>query len=81
LDNNKKNISPPAFPLKILKWVCKPEYHSDIEGDLLELYERRVVKLGERTAAILLFKDVILLFRPGIIRPVEADENLSQTLC
>jgi putative ABC transport system permease protein len=76
LANKKQNISAPAFPLKLLKWLCKPEYHSDIEGDLLELYDRRVTKFGERTARILLFKDVILLLRPGIIRPVEGHENL-----
>src|SRR5688572_15242389 len=67
---------PPAFPFRLLKWLCKPEYHSDIEGDLLELYNRRVAKFGRRRAGFLLFKDVILLLRPGIIRPLEGSENL-----
>jgi hypothetical protein len=68
LANKKHDISPPAFPLRLLKWLCKPEYHLDIEGDLLELYHRRVVRGGRRRASIMLFKDVILLLRPGIIR-------------
>jgi putative ABC transport system permease protein len=76
LANKKRNISAPAFPLKLLKWLCKPGYHADIEGDLLELYDRRVTQFGERRAGMLLFKDVILLLRPGIIRTVEGDESL-----
>jgi ABC-type antimicrobial peptide transport system permease subunit len=76
LDSKKKDISPPVLPLKLLKWLCKPEYHSDIEGDLLELYHRRV-GAGQRRAGILLFKDVILLLRPGIIRPLAQHENLN----
>ena len=75
LANKKQDISPPAFPLKLLKWLCKPEYHSDIEGDLLELYHRRVVRVGQRTAGILLFKDVMLLCRPGIIKTVKPIHN------
>lgn len=70
-------MSPPAFPLKLLKWLCKPEYHSDIEGDLLELYYRRLAKFGQRRAGILLLKDVILLLRPGIMRPIGGFKNLN----
>lgn len=77
LANKKHNISPPAFPLKLLSWFCKPEYHPDIEGDLLELYYRRVAKIGPRRAGVHLFKDVILLLRPGIIRPLIPRNNLN----
>jgi ABC-type antimicrobial peptide transport system permease subunit len=57
--------------------LCKPEYHSDIEGDLLELYHRRVTKIGQRRAGILLFKDVILLLRPGIVGPLDQYNNVN----
>jgi putative ABC transport system permease protein len=60
--------APPRFILRLLKSFCKPEYHADIEGDLLELYETRVAEFGRSRANVLLFKDVIFLFRPGIIR-------------
>lgn len=66
----------PDFPLKLLKWFCKPAYHSDIEGDLLELFDRRVEKVGLRKAKWLLLKDVLLLFRPGIIRSFNIKPNL-----
>jgi putative ABC transport system permease protein len=64
-----KRSEPPRLILRLLKAFCKPEYHSDIEGDLLEVYEAREAALGRTRANLLLFKDVLFLFRPGIIRP------------
>jgi putative ABC transport system permease protein len=63
-----KKSAPPGFILRLLKSFCKPEYHADIEGDLLELYEWREAEFGRTRANLLLFKDVVFLFRPGIIR-------------
>ena len=57
------------FVLKLFKWFCKPEIHIDIEGDLLELFEERMEETSIRKARWLMLLDVILLFRPGIIRP------------
>lgn len=68
-------IAPPDFPLKLFKWFCKPEYHSSIEGDLLELFDRQVENMGLRKAKWLLWKDVLLLFRPGIIRQFKLFPN------
>ncbi|MEM6631587.1 MAG: FtsX-like permease family protein [Bacteroidota bacterium] len=62
------NAPLPEFLLRLLKWFCKPEYHKDIEGDLLELFDRRVEKVGQKKAKWLLFRDILLLFRPGIIQ-------------
>jgi len=63
-----KKSAPPRFMLRLLKGFCKPEYHADIEGDLLEFYERREAEIGRTRANWLLFKDLLFLFRPGIIR-------------
>lgn len=70
-------IEPPGFPLKLLKWFCKPEYHPDIEGDLLELFDRQVEKSGLKKAKWLLLKDVLLLFRLGIIRSFKPVHKLN----
>lgn len=67
--------SPPKLPLRLLKWFCRPGYHADIEGDLLELFDRRVEAVGRKKAKWLLLKDVLLLFRPGIIRPITLFKN------
>ncbi|GHN03189.1 ABC transporter permease [Cytophagales bacterium WSM2-2] len=50
-----------------------------IEGDLMEVYHSRVQRLGKRKADFKFMIDVLLLFRPGIIRskskPVYANSN------
>ncbi|MEI9919478.1 MAG: ABC transporter permease [Bacteroidota bacterium] len=58
--------------LKFLRWFCKPEYLVDIEGDLLEMYEKRSKNIGQSKANWLLWRDVIFLFRPGMIRTPES---------
>lgn len=59
-------------PLTFLRWFCKPEYLVDVEGDLIEMYEKRIQKSGRRKANLMLWRDVILLFRPGMIRSMNA---------
>ena len=61
--------------LKFLGWFCKPEYLVDIEGDLLEMYRKRTQEVGQRKANWLLWRDVILLFRPGMIRSLNVTHN------
>jgi putative ABC transport system permease protein len=48
-----------------------------IEGDLMEVYEARKVKSGRLKADVRFIIDVLLLFRPGIIRPAEGYKNLN----
>ncbi len=73
-----KALPPPRKLLKFLKWFCKPEYHPDIEGDLLELYERVCEKQGEAKARWALLKEIILLMRPGIIRSFKNSQTRNQ---
>lgn len=68
---------PPGLFLKFFRWYCHPKLRNSIEGDLMELYEERVKELGERKADIKFIKDVILLCRPGIIRPTEGTQQLN----
>ncbi len=68
---------PPKFLLRFFKWFCHPDLHPYIEGDLLELYlERRKIK-GKRKADRKFFLEVILLFRPGIIKPLKRLKHLN----
>ena len=62
---------PPKMALRFLKWFCHPDLIEDVEGDLCELYKKRL-EAGKRAKADLLFAvDVLLLFRPGVIRNFE----------
>ncbi len=66
---------PPKYLLRFFKWFCKPEIHSFIEGDLLELYEEREQNFGRKKAVRLFALDVLKLFRLSIIRPVRISNN------
>ncbi|MCW5911673.1 MAG: ABC transporter permease [Cyclobacteriaceae bacterium] len=73
----KETSTPPQFPLRFFRWYCHPKLRNSIEGDLMELYEERKNKIGKLKADTLFIKDVLLLFRPGIIRPAEGYEQLN----
>ncbi|MCB0852371.1 MAG: ABC transporter permease, partial [Bacteroidetes bacterium] len=51
-------------------WFCDPELFPFIEGDLIELFYERVSENGPKKARRQFVLDVLLLFRPGIIRPL-----------
>ncbi|MCD9015593.1 ABC transporter permease [Parachryseolinea silvisoli] len=64
----KNTTTPPASFQRFFRWYCHPDLLDYIEGDLLEVYGRRVKKLGKRKADLKFIIDVLLLLRPGIIR-------------
>ncbi|MEM9327240.1 MAG: ABC transporter permease [Bacteroidota bacterium] len=68
---------PPQLFLRFFRWFCNPRLVRPIEGDLMELYRTRVDLLGKRKADRLFVKDVLLLFRKDIIRPVNSTYQLN----
>src|SRR5688572_24772018 len=60
--------SPPKLFLRFFRWYCRRRLATYIEGDLIELYCERLKKSGKLRADLLFIIDVIMLFRPGIIR-------------
>ncbi len=67
--NNQQRIMhhPPKLPLRFFRWFCHPKLRDSIEGDLMELYTERKANSGKLKADAHFIKDVLLLFRPGII--------------
>ena len=61
--------------LHFLRWFCDPEIMEDLEGDLIERYERHYQH--RKFPQWLLVRDIILLFRPGIIRSFEGYQKLN----
>lgn len=61
---------PPKYPLQFFRWFCNPDYVEDIEGDLLERFEKRPSRW-------LFTFDVMKLFRPGIIKNFEGTQQLN----
>jgi putative ABC transport system permease protein len=74
----KKEISsPPAFFLRFFRWFCHPALRNHTEGDLLELYHEQLRESGKWKADLKFAGDVLLLFRPGIIRPLTGYDHLN----
>lgn len=69
--------SPPRWPLRLLKWFCRPELVEDVEGDLSELYALRCEQ-SKVKARFLFSLEVLLLFRPGIIRSLSIFQGQTQ---
>lgn len=67
--------SPPKWPIKFFRWFCNPEYAEDIEGDLLERFEKRIQQ--NKPARRLLTLDVLKLFRPSLMRPASGVVKLN----
>ncbi|MEB2782810.1 ABC transporter permease [Algoriphagus sp. C2-6-M1] len=76
----KNTDLPPDFILVIFRAFCDPKLLGSIEGDLIELYHARIKTSGKRKANIRMLLDVVLLFRPGIIRPLGFSSNLNHTI-
>jgi putative ABC transport system permease protein len=72
-----KQNTPPYLPLRFFRWFCHPKLRDSIEGDLMELYDERVKEIGKRRADLKFIGDVLLLFRPSIIKPMEGYQNLN----
>ncbi len=70
---------PPRLFLRFFRWYCHPKLVDRIEGDLFEEYDQRRKRVGKRRADIRFVIDVLLLFRPKIIRPIEGYEKLNTT--
>ncbi|MEM7296829.1 MAG: permease prefix domain 2-containing transporter [Bacteroidota bacterium] len=69
------NKQPPKYPLRFFRWFCDPDYVEDIEGDLLERFEKRTNE--GRAARWMFVLDILKLFRPGIIRNFEGRQQLN----
>ena len=71
------SYKPPSLPLRFFRWFCHPKLKDSIEGDLMELYQERRAENGKLKADLKFVRDVLLLFRPSIIRPMEGYKDLN----
>ena len=71
------NNTPPKYLIHFFRWYCHPDFVEDLEGDLVERFEKCVEERGLRRAKRGISKDVIKLFRPGIIKPFNGGYQLS----
>jgi len=55
---------PPGWMTRLLRWYCRKDLVDGIEGDLHELYMRRVKTYGRRKSNLLYFLNTLLFFQP-----------------
>lgn len=73
----KPLASPPRLAIRFFRWFCHPQMLDYIEGDLMEVYDKRLSQSGKRKADTKFIIDVLLLFRPGIIKSAGRSNQLN----
>ncbi|MCB0688254.1 MAG: ABC transporter permease, partial [Saprospiraceae bacterium] len=63
-----QNFNPPKIALRFFRWFCRPEMVEDIEGDLVEKFNRNIEDFGLKKARWKFTTQILNLFRPGIVR-------------
>ncbi|MEL6865141.1 MAG: ABC transporter permease, partial [Bacteroidota bacterium] len=58
------------YMYRFFRWYCNPAYFEDIEGDLEEIFQQQLENGSRRSAEWQYTREVLLLFRPTIIRPI-----------
>ncbi|MEQ9378251.1 MAG: ABC transporter permease [Imperialibacter sp.] len=71
---NKHN--PPKLPLRFFRWFCHQDYREDIEGDLVERFERRIEEKGASKAKWLFVWDVFQLLKPTLMKPFSGVQQM-----
>lgn len=67
-DKSSYRPKPPEWAIRFLRWYCRPELVDEVEGDLYELFQRRVETRGLRRAKLLYWLNVLMFFHPDYIR-------------
>lgn len=64
----------PVSPLKFLRFICPAHLVEEIEGDIIQKYERDILQFGTGKAKMRMWWNAIRFCRPGIIlrRPLTA---------
>lgn len=58
-----KEIDPPKWADRFLRWYCNPQYLEEVEGDIYELFDRRVEEKNPKVAKARFVWDVLRFFR------------------
>ena len=59
---------PPSLATRFLRWYCHPELLDEVEGDLYELFQRRVETKGLWQAKVIYWLNVLMFLHPDYIR-------------
>ncbi len=71
-------VQPPKLAWKFFRWFCRKDYLEEIEGDLVELFEKRY-ETSPGSARRRFTWSIIRYFRPGFIRSFSPVNNSNAT--
>jgi putative ABC transport system permease protein len=60
----KRNAIPPRWPDRFLRWYCSEKVLETLQGDLYELYQKRLAEKGKLIADLKFVLDVLSACRP-----------------
>ena len=78
--NSNRKAMPPSLAHRFFRWYCRRDLITHIEGDLLEEFHARCHANGTRYAKWQFVRDVMLLFRPAIIRSPKQHKFLNPAI-
>ncbi len=70
---------PPKWATCFLRWYCRAELLDEVEGDLYELFQRRVEAKGVRRARLLYWLNVLMFLHPDYIRKRKRHNSINHT--
>ncbi len=75
---NKAKPQPPRLASRFLRWYCKPSLYEDLQGDLLEYFERNVNRRGVAYAKLIYVVDVLKFFRSYTVQKPQIFKRMNQ---
>ncbi len=73
------SLQPPKNALKFLRWFCREDFIEEIEGDLIELFEKQYPSNPNKARRSFCWQ-VLRHFRPDFIKPIVNFSSLSSTV-
>ncbi|MEO1053383.1 MAG: ABC transporter permease [Bacteroidota bacterium] len=64
----KETVRPPHLFTQCFKWFCSSDYYEELQGDLEQAFYRDVERVGLKKARTAYKKEVMLMFRPSVIK-------------
>ena len=62
---------------RFLRWYCRKDLVDAVEGDLYELYARRVRKYGKKRSDLLYFLNTVHFFQPFAVKKRTQNKRLN----
>ncbi|MEM0938830.1 MAG: ABC transporter permease [Bacteroidota bacterium] len=73
-------IQPPKWALRFLRWYCREDYLDEIEGDLFEMYSKRVANTSLNAARLFFIWNVLRSFRLINIKKTQFSNDWTMNL-